>query len=229
MAETAVVADDPPEEFAVKDCALVAIATGRKALTAQELRDHLLAVEVSSVYHHFWGGLLHAHFEEREFNNDFAAWVKHGLHDAILAERLAMLDPTDYPDLEELRRELVDLIDARLDETESLHWTRASQQFELTRSQIVIFDTGNRLREARELVDLIPNLSASSIFYHFIDARRRLAEHGNDFSLWLLRFGDEYADLRVELDGVDPYFGNLSELRDQLTAMMHRHLAETAP
>ncbi|MEJ2509464.1 MAG: DUF5752 family protein [Gammaproteobacteria bacterium] len=228
MAETMTAADDPPEEFAVKDCALVAIATGRKALSAQELRDHLLAVEVGSVYHHFWGGLLHAHFEEREFNNDFAAWVKHGLHDSILAERLAMLDPTDYPDLEELRQEIVDLVDERLDESESLHWARASQQFELTRSQIVIFDTGQRLSQAQELAELIPNLSASSIFYHFIDARRRLPDHGNDFSLWLQRFGDACADLRAELDSVDPYFGNLSELRDQLTAMMRRHLAETA-
>ncbi|HKK05488.1 MAG TPA: DUF5752 family protein [Gammaproteobacteria bacterium] len=229
MVKKTLAADDPPEEFAVKDCALVAIATGRKALTAKELRDHLLAVEVGSVYHHFWGGLLHAHFEEREFNNDFAAWVKHGLHDSILAERLAMLDPTDYPDLEELRQEIVDLIDARLDESESLHWTRASQQFELARSQIVIFDTGNRLSQAGELVDLIPKLSASSIFYHLIDARRRLPEHGNDFSLWLLRFGEEYTDLRAELDGIDPYFGSLSELREQLTVMVHRHLAESAP
>ncbi len=214
-----------PEEFALKDCALVAIATGKKAITVQEFREHLINVDLASVYHHFWGGLLHARFEEREFNNDFAAWLRHGLHDNVLAERLAMLDPTDYADLEDLRLEVAELVDQRLDESEALHWMRASRQFEFTRSQIVVFDTGRRIREAQQLAELAPMLSAGSVFYHFIDARRRLPQRTSDFSFWLSGFDGVYADLCEQLDGIDPYFGSLEELRDRLGDVLGTYFA----
>jgi hypothetical protein len=70
----------------------------------------------------FLDGLLLPRFEEREYNNDFAAWIRHGIHDAVLAERLAALAPTSFPDLEALRREIIELIDTRLDEMEHLIW-----------------------------------------------------------------------------------------------------------
>lgn len=92
-----------PAPFLVKDCALIALATGQSASQLEDLRDELATVDVSSIYHHFWGGLLEARFDEREYNNDFAAWARHGLHDAVLAERLAVLDPGRYHDIEELR------------------------------------------------------------------------------------------------------------------------------
>ncbi len=62
------------QPFVLKDCALIAIGTGRKAHTLTELRDQIRDVTIESIYHHFWGGLLGARFEEREFNNDFAVW-----------------------------------------------------------------------------------------------------------------------------------------------------------
>jgi len=61
------------ESFTIKDCALVALATGRKARLLQEFRRELAEIDAASIYHHFWGSLLQARFEEREFNNDFAA------------------------------------------------------------------------------------------------------------------------------------------------------------
>jgi hypothetical protein len=217
------------QPFSVMDCALVALATGRKARLLQEFRRELLDVEPSSIYHHFWGGLLQPRFEEREYNNDFAAWVRHGIHDAVLAERLAALDPTEFPDLEMLRRELVELVDVRLDEVEHLLWTRASQQFEFLRSHIVVFDTGRRLEHPAELAGVVPGLSTSSIFYHFIDARRRTSDANDDFSDWLAAFGEAYAPLRAQLAGVDPYFGSLSELRAELTRLFASRFGEAAP
>jgi hypothetical protein len=105
--------------FSIKDCALVALATGKKARMLQEFRSQLAEIDAASIYHHFWGGLLLPRFEEREYNNDFAAWVRHGVHDAVLAERLAALAPTSFPDLEALRRVIIELIDTRLDDKRS--------------------------------------------------------------------------------------------------------------
>lgn len=206
--------------FAVKDCALLAIATGRKVLTLKELRDTLATISPSSLYHHFWGGLLAPRFEEREYNNDFAAWIRHGLHDPTLAERLAVIDPTAYSDLEAMRVELLEIMDQRMDENESLTLRPAVGQFEFTRSQIVVFDTMRRLNAPHELAELVPHLSAGSVFYHFIDARSRPPFTSNDFSAWLADFGPETAACCEALSDIDPYFGSLIELRSGIAAAL---------
>ena len=102
------------------------------------------------VYHHFWGTLLRPQFSDREYNNDFATWCHHSLHDSAAAERLAVIDPADYRDMEELRQELIEVIDERLDETELMLFARADQQFHFARSVIVVFDTRKRLSHPRE-------------------------------------------------------------------------------
>ena len=168
-------------DFAVKDCALAIIATGRRAQTLRELRDILRDIHPGSIYHHFWGTLLRPQFADREFNNDFATWCDHSLHDKKAAERLAVIDPVDYTDLEGLRQELVDIIDERLDETELMLFARADQQFHFARSAIVVFDTYRRITDPSELVHLLPELSIGSVFYHFIDSRRRDPVGVDDF------------------------------------------------
>jgi hypothetical protein len=207
------------ETFYIKDCALVVLATGRKARLLQEFRSELAAVDAASIYQHFWGGMLQPRFEEREYNNDFASWVRHAVHDEVLAERLGALSPSEFTDFEALRREIIELIDSRLDEAEFLLWSRASSQFEFTSSQIVVFDAEKQIDSPEGLATALPAMSTSSVFYHFIDARRRSDSGLDDFSDWLGSYGDRYTDLSSELAGVDPYFGNLGELRTQLAHM----------
>jgi len=214
-----------PGPFKIKDCALIAIATGNRASILKELHGILTNIGTDSLYYHFWGGLLQPRFEEREYNNDFAAWVWHGLHDAILAERLAVVDPTVFKDLEDLRQEVLEIIDERLDENEHLPWVPAGSQFEFIRSQIVVFDTQKQVTTPRELSRILPSLSTSSIFYHFIDARRRLPHHGDDFSFWLSGCEDGYQRLCEQLAGVDPYFGSLVQLRAQLATIFQSFFA----
>jgi hypothetical protein len=209
----------PREEnhrFFVKDCALIALATGRKAQNLKELRDQLQRVDISSLYFHFWGGLLQAGFEEREYGNDFAEWVRHNLHDAVLAERLGVIDPSDFVNLELMRQSLIDIIEERLDESEVLAWVPVDRQYQFIRSQIVVFNTVCSAETPEQLADIIPKLSASSVFYHFIDARQRLPGAQDDFRAWLSAWGDRYANLRGQLAAIDPYFTALHELRDQV-------------
>ncbi len=205
--------------FAVKDCALIAIATGRRAITLGDLQDHLRAVPPESLYYHFWGGLLQQRFEPREYNNDFAEWARHALHYAPLAERLAVLDPTDHPDLEDLRRQLLDLIEESLYESDVLSWMHAVKPFEFIRCQTVVFDTDRRVQHPAELAEVLAKLPPSSVFYHFVDARRREPIGMDDFRSWLLGWGPDYADLVERLAGIDPYADGLNELRASLAAL----------
>lgn len=214
--------------FSIRDCALIAIATGAKALTLKDLCKDLAEIHPGSIYYHFWGGLLEPRFEEHEFNNDFAAWVRHNLHDAELAERLAVIDPTEFNNLDDIRQEIIEVIDQRLDESERLQWLPAQQAFEFIQSQIVVFDTHISVDTPEKLDQLMPRFSTSSIFYHFIDARRRSPNNLDDFSNWLDRFGARHQDLIHKLSDIDPYFGSLAELRTTLTATFARHFEEIA-
>jgi hypothetical protein len=215
------------EPFVVKDCALAAIATGRRAQNLRELRDQIQTVHPGSIYFHFWGSLLRPDFDDPEFNNDFASWARHALHDIKLAEKLGVIDPADYPDTEALRQELIDIIEQRLDETEFLTWARRDQQFQFVRSQIVVFDTGRRIATPQELSTAMPTLSLGSIYYHVIDARRREPQWVDDFRAWLGRFGDAYADTSRKLAELDPYFITLAELRSQLSAILQTPRTQT--
>ena len=138
--------DDQP--FAVMDCALITIASGVRAQNLKEFREGLLKAPLGSLDHHFWGRLLRPQFDEPEYNNDFASWAWRGLHDKELAERLSMVTPTNYPDQESLRQEVLEILEQRLDERELVPWAMADQQFQFLFSQVVVFDTGLRCTSA---------------------------------------------------------------------------------
>ena len=207
------------EPFAVKDCALVAIATGRHARNLRELCDALQTIHPECIYYHFWGILLRPHFDDPEYKNDFASWVWYELHDVPLAERLAVIDPAEAGDLEGLRQRVVATLEQRLDEIESPTWTPPDRQFHFVRAQTVVFDTGRRIRHPRELADVVPTLSLGSVYYHVIDARRRVPQAVDDFRAWLGRWPGGYEALRADLAALDPYFAPLGELRQQLAAV----------
>ncbi len=211
--------------FLVRDCALVAISTGKRAQNLRELRDHVLNIHEGSIYYHFWGGLLQPHFDDPQFNNDFANWSHYRLHDNILAERLAVIDPTDFDDLESLRRELVEILEQRLEELERPAWVPTDCQFHFVRSQIVVFDTGWRIEKPEHLPDLVGKMSVGSIFYHVIDARRRYPKGADDFQVWLRGFGG-FERICEKLASIDPYFVTLVELRRKLSTILRMGFRE---
>ncbi|MBE0465732.1 MAG: hypothetical protein IBX71_00690 [Candidatus Desulforudis sp.] len=209
--------------FVIRDCTLIAIATGKRAQNLRELRDNLLIIHPGSIYYHFWGGLLRSRFDNPEYNNDFAAWANHGLRDKILAERLGVINPADFCNLEFLRRELIEVIEERLDESELVPWSKTDQQFQFIRAQIIVFNTHWRIRDPEELAAVVPKLSVGSVFFHFIDARRCHPDGLDHFRAWLTGCGERYTDLIDQLAAVDPYFVTLSELRQQLAIVFSQY------
>lgn len=204
------------QDINIMDCALIAIATGVKAQNLRELRDQLVTIHQGSLYHHFWGNLLNPHFDDPEFQNDFAVWSARNMHDLKIAEKLSMVDPGIYADIEDLRKAVVDIVEERLYESEHVPWVKSGEEFHFIRSQIVVFDTGKKYNDPAQLIEIIPTMSLGSLFYHFIDSRRRTQDTKNDFSVWLEGFGDKYKGLISSLDNIDPYFTPLNELRLEL-------------
>ncbi len=207
---------NPNSRFNIRDCALVRLSTRLRVQTLRELRDALERVPPGSVYHHFWGRFLQPQFDEPEYNNDFAAWAYRCLHEKALAEKLSVIDPTEYEDIEGLRLELLERVEDYLFENESVIWSKTDEQFYFVQSQLMVLDTGKCMVHPRELVTNLPEMSLGSIFYHFIDARRRTEQKTDDFSIWLEAFGPAYNALAAALRSIDPYFSSLKAIRGTL-------------
>ena len=216
------------EPFVVKDCALLTIATGKRARNLKEMTDHLLTIHLGSIYHHFWDGLLRPRFADPEYGNDFAEWVHSALQDHILAERLSIINPAAFADLESLRQGLLEIMEQRLDEIGTLPWADPDLQFHFVRSQIIVFGTRETIAVPEELGEAVSRMSVGSLFYHFIDARRRSPEMMDDFRSWLQSCGADCEDLILQLTAVDPYFGSLVELRAQLTDLFTNYFGRVS-
>lgn len=216
--------ESPGQLFNIKDCALIAIATGRRAQNLCELRDNLQTIDKGSIYYHFWGSRLQPNFDDPEYQNDFAAWAHRSLRDGKAAEKLGVLDPTDFATADDLRQELIEVIEERLAEEEHVSSVRYDLQFNFMTSQIVVFDTHKSISQPEQLLETVRQMSLSSIFYHIIDARRRTVDSVDDFRAWLSGYGsqfaDEYFDLSNAIANIDPFFSSLSELRTELTTIL---------
>lgn len=209
--------------FEIKDCALIAKATGKRAQNLKELKDFLSIISLDSIYYHFWGTLLRPRFDDPEYHNDFAIWAENSLHDNVLAERLAVIDPTEFQDMDQLRTEVIEIIEERLDEIDYPVWTKRDMQFEFICSQIVIFNTNKTISKPIDFVAAIPRISVGSIFYHFIDSRKRLSNAIDDFQNWLLGFGEKYYELCLKINEIDPYFSSLTKIREELTIVFRNY------
>ncbi|MEZ4386605.1 MAG: DUF5752 family protein [Candidatus Krumholzibacteriia bacterium] len=216
-----------PTAFTVMDCAILARTTGLAVQSLRELRDALLKAEPESIYYHFWGGLLRPTFDDPEFINDFAVWAWRELRDRALAERLAMVDPAAHATIEELREELLEVIESHLDGLERPLWVDRDGQFDFLAARVTVIPTRDTIVTPEDLPGGLRRFSRGSLFYHFIDARRRHDESLDDLRAWLGGFDrTRYAPLSARLAGVDPFQGSLSRLRDQVLDAVNRGLAE---
>jgi hypothetical protein len=206
----------PPAPFVVMDCTLLIEALGRSAQTLRELRDHIGSVPRQSIAHHFHETLLRAAFDDPEYRNDFALWARRQLHDVVLAERLAVLDPIDFKDLEQLRQYLLEVIEDRLGELHHVPQVERGREFHFLRSRFVVFDTGIRAETPAGLAASMRHMSTGSVFYHFVEARRRPPLRMDDFSAWLENWGPKCVHVREELAAIDFQLWTLSELRQRI-------------
>ncbi len=203
--------------FGIKDCALaIRMADVRQALNLRELYDRISVCSVDSLYHHFCETTLRPSFDDPEFRNDFAVWSHYALKDDILAEQLGVLNPYDYKELEDLRRVVLDVIDDRLSSLTYFPWAKQGQAFEFLQAHTVVFDTGKIIENPEDLPTAIGQMTTSSLYYHYLEARRRVEDKRDDFTAWLLDWNSRGEHLIKALSEVDFYFLNLKELQSEL-------------
>lgn len=203
--------------FRIKDCALITRMAGiSSVMNLRELHERLQVCPLEALYHHFCETQIRPSFDDPEFRNDFAVWASRHFGDRVLAERLGMLNPYAYGSLPALKERLLEIVEERISENPQGAWYPAKEEFRFMQAATVIFDTGQTLDSAADLLTAIPMLSASSVYYHFVEARRRTVGRLDDFSVWLKDLSEETQALEQAFAGIDFYFLNLRELKRAL-------------
>ena len=210
------------EPFAVFDCTLARMPIGRSCSNMRELLEAIRTVPDMVIEHHMTRCALEDHFDLYEFPNDLARWCWDMLADHVLAEKLGLVDPFSHPSIDSLRAELVNLIEERVWELDRMPTCQPGLELHFVGSRLIAYDTGERLPTPASLFETLPRLSLRSFFYHVHNARRRTGGRTDDFSNWLEAYGADPA-LVARLRGIDVYFLNLNQLRDQMVEAFQEH------
>ncbi|MGB7630328.1 MAG: DUF5752 family protein [Candidatus Deferrimicrobium sp.] len=209
--------------FEVKDCALLIRMSGLPpAFNLRELRERIAACSDNVLFHHYCETTLRATFDNPDYRNDFAVWSKLYLGDRVLAERLGILDPYAFPSLGELRAATLEVIDERLGELTMIPWARPGDEFFFMEATTVMFSTGIRISHPCELADAIRKMTNGSIYFHFLEARRRTPLGKDDFTAWLLENedGGRNRPYIEALYSIDFHFHTLPDLRKELATRL---------
>jgi len=211
------------EPFAVFDCSLARLPTGRSCANLRELYEVIRSVDDMVIEHHMTRCQLVDFFELYEFPNDFARWCWDALGDHVLAEQLGLVDPYAHETVASLRAELVNVIEERVWGLDRVPWCAAGLELHLVGSRLVAYDTGERLSTPAALAEALPRISPRSLFYHVQFARRRTGGKTDDFSNWLEAYGAD-PTLVASIRAIDVHFLHLNQLRERMVDAFRQYL-----
>ena len=85
----------------------------------------------------------------------------------------------------------------------------------------VVTPTSYVAHDTAEFIDALNKVSVNSIYFHVFEARLRLRNGGNDFTVWFREQGKE--KLANVLSLLDPYTMTLEGLRSKIIKLVARY------
>ncbi len=216
-------AKDP---FWFRECFLMPMPLGRKAINLRELLQVLREADESVLYYHLLQSRLAVTQPIVEYPNDFAFWAATALQDSKLAEKLSSFDPFDYEHMEQVREAMVDILEEYLWNLPSVPWARAGFEFHFCEASMVVIRSEVPANTLKDFCQGLGKVGLDSVYYHFFEARRRLGMvHMDDFSYWI-EANFDLPELVEAIRDIDGYFYTLKEIRESLLALIYQHLGE---
>ena len=211
--------------FEFSECFLMPMPTGNKATNLREFLQHLREMDEAVLKYHLWQSRLAITPPTVEYPNDFALWAAKALNDPNLAERLSSVDPLDYEDLTQIREALVELLEEYLWDFPYNPQVRPGYELYFCEASVVVVSSDIAAQTLREFCAGLQTVGLDSIYYHFVEARRRLGNLKglkDDFSHWI-ESNFEMPDLVSVIREIDVYFYTLPEVRDTLLSLVKDH------
>jgi hypothetical protein len=191
---------------------------GRRAWDERELLEHLEEVPLDSLYFHTHSCFLRDRTLPGAYPNDFATWAAIQVRDRVLGEKLGIVDPQDFADLESLRTEVVSLIEDHLAEVRSVPRIMFGEPFYFMQSRVLEIPTGVKVRTLAEFRDALLGVDVAVVYLHVVEAQGRKGRRRNDFAAWL----DEQlgmTELAASVARLNPFPFGLEELRRRLVGL----------
>ncbi len=201
---------------------------GRRAQDERELMDLLEQVPPGSIFYHTFGFFLRNRFFVGPYGNDFATWAGMHARDRLLGERLAVVDPFEFADLEQLREELISIIDDHLSRFPIVPRADYGEPFNFLQSHVVEIPTGHQASTLGEFRDRLAEVDASAVYYHMVEARVRKGRRSGDFAEWL-RASLGRVELAERVERIDTYLSSLERVRARLLSLLDAAMDDERP
>lgn len=200
---------------------------GRTAWDERELLVGIEEVPHDSIYYHTHSSFLRSRYLQAPYPNDFATWAAIQLRDRVLGERLAVVDPFDFQDVERLRTELVTIVDDHLASLQTVPRIVYGEPFHFMRSTIIEIPTGIAVRTLAEFRSALTGVDLSTIYYHFFEPIQRRRRTDTEPAAWLEReLG--LTEVPARFRRLNPYVSSLDTMRMQLIAICDEALGAAA-
>ena len=203
--------------FEFRQCISILRSTGRKAVNLRQLRENIAAVTDDSIFHHTCQYFLKEHI--LEYTNDFAQWAGESLEERALAEQLSNIDPYACESTSEVRAALTAVIDSYLDRFPEPRDALPGEEFFFNETITFVFPAGMWAKNLAEFLIALKFIDNGCIYYHFYEARTRVAGGVDDFSRWI-----EDALLKSRLAervrAIDPFMHTTEEIREHISEMI---------
>jgi hypothetical protein len=200
---------------------------GRSARDEQQLLEALEEIPLDSIYYHTHSFFLRHKYIAGPYPNDFATWAAIQVRDRVLGEKLGVLDPYDFENLEFLRAEIVTIIEEHLSELQIIPRAIYGEPFHFMQSRIIEAPTGLKARTLTEFREILANVDISVIYYHTFEAVLRLGRRNGDFALWIEgQLG--LPELARKISKLDPYMTSLETIRQRMIKLCDEVLEKEA-
>jgi hypothetical protein len=200
---------------------------GRSARDEQQLLEALEEIPLDSIYYHTHSFFLRHKYIAGPYPNDFATWAAIQVRDRVLGEKLGVLDPYDFENLESLRAEIVTIIEEHLSELQIIPRAIYGEPFHFMQSRLVEAPTGLKARTLTEFREILANVDISVIYYHTFEAVLRLGRRNGDFALWIEgQLG--LPELARKISKLDPYMTSLETIRGRMVKLCDEVLEKEA-
>ncbi|MBD3264398.1 MAG: hypothetical protein GF375_04770 [Candidatus Omnitrophica bacterium] len=211
------------EEFTFKGCIEIKELLGKQAADEMKLLEMIEEVPSDSIYYHTHSYFLRHYYIAGPYPNDFANWAAIQVRDRVLGEKLAVVTPWGDKNLEDIRSELMEIIDSHLSETKNISFVVYGQPFYFMKSRIIEVPTGVTVQNLKQLRDALRLIDASAIYNHIFEARLRVRRRKSDFSIWLEDILGR-KELAGNIEKIDAYMYSLEGLRQKILQLCEQEL-----
>jgi hypothetical protein len=209
--------------FAFTGCWELREMLGRQARDEQQLLEIIEEVSLDSIHYHTHRFFLRHQFIAGPYPNDFATWAAIQVRDRVLGEKLGILDPSEFENLEALRTELVIILEEHLAQLQIIPRVVYGEPFYFMQSRIIEVPTGFEARTLGEFRDILAEVDASVIYFHTFEAIHRLGRKKGDFPFWIeCELG--LPELSRKISKLDPYMSTLESIRSRILALCDEYL-----